>query len=638
MSSLRSLSSTSSRFSPPQQLPLLLKDLRQLLARYPLVDATWTERLERAAGDLKQRRSARVAVVGDHDSGAEGVVTALLDDPLASSPDVTVALESRRLRPDTPEAVVIKYGEESKASASEVELPSSWLKENKAEVIEVVHGDGIPPLESSFTSLHLSDGVVLVLSDSTLLSAPSAQTVLYNLSSKPNLFLALNASDASSSASSSPLQHQLESLFRASTSSPHPPETIVVSTQQALAALEALNPSEPNKPADYEAFQRGYLSSSIPALSSLLSASVSSHSSAVPSPLQLQTASYILLSALHRAAFSGAQIADSLSSASSSLSALSQHAEERSLSLLSQLGVDPSSGLLKVPHDELHTSLKAVDELLLNRLAWYKLPYRVDDLHAELSLLLSHSYLPHFERTLVYSSGLAQSLSTLLSSRVDTLLSSPLFALSPTQSALSPSQKLASLHSPTLLNRVAQAAQTAAQGFTPSALSASLIHRRNQITSPGGPVDALQRRAQKAVFQSGVLSLASVLGAGASQALEWAEAAVNVGYGALGVTVGAWWLQSRWEKAKKRFRKDLGERVTGGLEEDLGIAARRLVDRSLFKTRTAVALADELVQKKQREFEAFRTELSRIEQKRVELEKEIGGTEVGVVGEEQKEQ
>ncbi|GAA6044302.1 hypothetical protein JCM8097_006757 [Rhodosporidiobolus ruineniae] len=623
----RSLSLSSSRLSPPPPSPptqLLLSDLRNLLGRYPLLDPAWTNRLERAQADLSHPRAARVAVVGGTESGAHDLVTALLDDPLSSNPEVTVALEARRLRSDAPEAIVIKYGQEGKASASEVELPAGWLKDHKAEVVEVVHGEGVPPLESSFSSLHLSDAVVLVLSDSSLLSSKSAQTLLYNLESKPNLFLALNAPDASPAASSSPLrtlQHQLATSFPTTSSSPSPPKTVVISTSQAISALEALNPSTPGQQPDYTAFQRLYLSSQIPALSSQLSSILATHSSS-STLLQLQTASSILLSALHRAAFSGAQIADSLSSAQSALSALSEHASEQSRALLASLGVDPATGLLKVPSDELASALSAIEHTLLTRLAWYKLPYRVDDLHAELALVVSSTYLPAFEDSLVYAAGRAVALSSLLSTRVDTLLASPLFSQSPISAALSPAQKLASLHSPTLLNRVAQAELEARTGQSSTALSAAVTHRRNQITAPGGPTDALQRRAQSAVVQSGLLSLSSLVGATASQVVEYAELATNVGWGVLGVTSAAWWLQSRWERAKRRFRKDVGERIVGGLEEDLGVAARRLSDRALFKTRTAVALAEELVRKRQHEFESFRAELARIEARRKEVEEE----------------
>ncbi|GAA5839107.1 hypothetical protein JCM11251_003678 [Rhodosporidiobolus azoricus] len=624
-------SSSSSRLSPPSTPPStahLLTELDALLARYPLLDTAWNNRLKHALADLNNHRRARIAVVGDLASGAEGVVTALLDDPLASNPDVTVALEGRRLSADTPEAIAIKYGEESRSSATEVELPSNWLKETNAEMIEVVHGNGIPPLESSFTSLHLSDAVVLVLSDSTLLISKTAQTLLYNLDPKPNLFLALNTTNATPFAATSPLrtlQHQLESLAPASSSSASP-HTLVVSTSQALAALEALNPSDPAQKPSYEAFSQGYLSSQIPTLSTLLTSAVSSHASSsptLPTPLQTQTASHVLLTALNRAAFSGAQIDSSLSSASASLSALSQTAEESALALLTSLGVDHSTGLLPVPEDELASSLSAIEDVLMSRLSWYKLPYRVDDMHAEIALVVSSTYLPAFEDSLVYSAGRAQALTSTLSQRVDTLLrSTPLFSQSPTDSALSPSQKLASLYSATTLNRIAQAAQTASSGLSSTALSSAITHRRNQITSPGGPVDALHRRAQSAVVSSFTLAASSAGGATASQLLEWAELATNVGWGALGVTVGAWWLQSRWEKAKRRFRKDVKERVTGGVEEDLGVAARRLVDRSLYKTRTAVALYEELIRQRQRDFESFKAGLTAIEAQRRQIEQE----------------
>ncbi|GAA6008779.1 hypothetical protein JCM10207_001722 [Rhodosporidiobolus poonsookiae] len=626
--SRRSLSSSSSRLSPPTNSPPslatreLLGQLATLLQRYPLVDPAWTNRIDRALADLEHPRKARVAVVGDSNSGAGGVVTALLDDPLSSNPDVTVALESRRLSSQAPEAIAIKFGSEGKASASAVELPSTWLRDNDAEVVEVLHGDGVPPLESSFSTLHLSDAVVVVLSAATLLSTKAAQTVLYNLNSKPNLFVALNAPDASTSASTSlsrSLEHQLGTLFPPSSSEPHP-RTFVISTQQALAALEALSPSEPGQSPSYESFQKGYLSSQIPTLSSELSSALSSHSSLSPSALQRQTAAYVLLAALNRAAFSGAQIADALSSASSALSALSQQAEEKADALLASLGVDPSTGLLKVPEDELKLALSALDDLLLTRLAWYKLPYRVDDLPAEVALVVDKTYLPRFEDALVYAAGRAQALTATLSTSVDTLLAQPAFSQSPTSGALGPAARLASLYSATLRNRVAQAALTASQGGSSTALSSALVHRRNQITAPGGPTDALQRRAQKQVVWSSSLGVASVGGAIAAHVGEVAELATAGAWGALGVAVAAWSLQRGWEKAKKRFRKDVGQRITGGVEEDLGVAARRLVDRSLFKTRTAVALSEELIRQRQRDFEAFRAELAAIEAERRALE------------------
>ncbi|BGP25239.1 hypothetical protein JCM10295v2_004161 [Rhodotorula toruloides] len=619
----RTLSSTSTSSPHPHspQPARLLRDLRQSLGRYPLLDEVWNSRLERAIADLERARKARIAVVGDQQSGATELVSALLDDPLASNADVTVALEARRLGKDAPEAIVISDGDESIATSSEVKVPSAWLREMKADVVEVQHGD-VPPLESSFSSLHLSDIVVLVLSDSSLLSSVPAQTVLYNLHQKPNLLVALNCPDATPPASASPLrtlEHQLKTLFPAEDE----PRTIVISTKQALAGLEALQPSEPDQPPSYDDFQHNYLASQIPHLHQLLTTAItSSSSSSVPTPLQTQTAAYVLSAALHRAAFAGAQIADSLASASSALSALAQQTDEQCASLRTSLGVEPATGLMRVPKDELAGAAKALDELFLTRLAWYKLPYRVDDLAAEIALVVERTYLPRFEDSLVFASGKALSLASVLSDKTDKVLSSPLFSLSPTSEALSPSAKLASLYSPTLLNAIDQASRDASTALssTPTSLSSAVTHRRNQITSPGGPVEALQRRAQKSILQSSTFALSSTGFAIASELSHFAELGTNFGAGLLGVTISCWWLQRRWEKAKKRFKKDAFERITGGLEEDLGVRVARVSERAAFKARTTVAMAGEVVKRKQGEWEKMRRQLADIDKRRKEME------------------
>lgn len=59
----RTLSSTSTSSPQPRSSPaaLLLRDLRQLLGRYPLLDEAWNSRLERAVADLERARKARIA-------------------------------------------------------------------------------------------------------------------------------------------------------------------------------------------------------------------------------------------------------------------------------------------------------------------------------------------------------------------------------------------------------------------------------------------------------------------------------------------------------------------------------------------------------------------------------------------------
>lgn len=620
--------------------------------------------------------SAAGAVVGERESGVSQLVTTLLDDPLASDDRVALTLETRRLDPNAPEAILIRSVQAAFSHAASLEKADQgtslqirprrqsrgWTGDGSFDLARRHQGGagrdctrrqvgligviplctvltmryftlaraGVAPLETSFSSLHLSDLVILVLSDSTLLASKAAQTTLYNLASKPNVLVALNCPDASPAASSSALrslEHQLETLLPPSSSNDGvAPRAVAISTEQATAALEALEPTEPAHKPSYETFQRDYLASQIPQLHQLLTAAITATGprsvppgSDAPSLLQQQTAAYVLATALHRAAFAGATVADALDSASASLSALSQQTDEACLALLHDLGVaDPKTGLVRVPEDELRLGMAALEALLLHRLAWYKLPYRVDDMHAEVALVVEKTWLPRFEDSLVFASGRAVATFDELSAKTDKVLAAPIFADSPTDSPLSPAARLASLHSATMLNQVAQASRDAAQALAsaPTALSSAVTRRRSQITAPGGPTDALQRRAQKAVVSSAIWSLASAGGALASQLSHYAELGTNVGVGLLGVTLGAWGLQRGWEKAKKRFRKDVQERIAGGLEEDLGVRAQRIAGRAAWKSREAVRLGEELIRHRTREWQRAREVLARIEERR----------------------
>lgn len=84
--------------------------MRDLLLRYPVLprdEAAWMARLDAALARTAAPRPARVAVVGDRNSGAPAFVTAAFDDPLSSNGEVSLALASRRLGSDVPEAVTL---------------------------------------------------------------------------------------------------------------------------------------------------------------------------------------------------------------------------------------------------------------------------------------------------------------------------------------------------------------------------------------------------------------------------------------------------------------------------------------------------------------------------------------------------
>jgi hypothetical protein len=111
----------------------LLRQLDALLQSYPLLESAWPLRIAAAveksadpsrpatiAGQFplfliglllspwRGLTSAVGAVVGERDSGVSQLVTTLLDDPLASDDRVALTLESRRLDPNAPEAILIR--------------------------------------------------------------------------------------------------------------------------------------------------------------------------------------------------------------------------------------------------------------------------------------------------------------------------------------------------------------------------------------------------------------------------------------------------------------------------------------------------------------------------------------------------
>ncbi|KAM0789269.1 hypothetical protein ACM66B_000111 [Microbotryomycetes sp. NB124-2] len=589
----------------PETTSELIRDLRDLLARYPLLEHTsWLSRLDTASARLRSSsHTARIAIIGDRHSGVRELVTAALDDPLASDSDLSVNLASRRLSHNTPEAISLVYGTNQSSSVHEVSIDAAWLRDNNVELVEIVHGD-VPPQTSSLDTLFASDAVVLLLADSRGFSSAGAQTLLAELATKPGFVIAANSPLEPTTPSPSTISAQLERLGLPSTTTAI---VVPVSTRRAMDALEALAPTEGSHKPSYERFSHGFLTSGVPRLMDQL-AQIASRRDApsseghAPSQLRLASARHVLNRGIEAAALEGGKIAGTLHRASSDVAALAFVTAESGAAVAGALGVQ--DGLLRVPEQELREAVDALSEVLTGRLTWFKLPWLVDDIVPEIAAVVSSTYLLSYETLLAYSTGRLTSLATTLSSKTTELVSTSAFSAD--GNGVSP---LASLYSPILLNRLAQASFDSLN-IPSTALSSAVVNRRNQITAPGGPAETLQRRAQRAIVSSATLSTASVgLGLG-MQLMQVAEMATNVGVGMLGTTVAAWLLQRRWIKAKDRFLVDVEKRVTGGLEEDLGVATRRLLERATYKARTAVALSEQVLRRKQADFDKFRQRLA----------------------------
>lgn len=403
---------------------------------------------------------------------------------------------------------------------------------------------------------------MLLVSELVLLAPAPLRSLVLELSSKPNLFLALNVSDPAHASALASLEHSLATLLPSTSL----PPIVLISTSLATTGLEALAAPSPS----FALFQTAYTSSGVPALKDTLATAIASIShdapegSTAPSALQLQTAEYVLDKAINAIAFEGARIDDALEQAAADVAALAFVGSEAARGVLLELGVE--SGRLQIPRDQVAAAKAALDELFDSRLAWWKLPARTDDLVSDIAAVVDRSYLRPFEDRLIYNTGRLVALSASMTRRVDDLLASSAFAAAPATCPLS------SLYSPLLLNKIHQAALESTK-IASGDLSAPLLARRKQITAPGGPAEVLQAKAQRHVVAAASVSGGSVFGAVANQLAEMAEMGTNVGVGLFGTVLAAWILQRRWAKARKQFFVDVEQRVTGGLEDDLGVSS-----------------------------------------------------------------
>lgn len=358
------------------------------------------------------------------------------------------------------------------------------------------------------------------------------------------------------------LELQLETLLPADKR----PTIFAVSTIQAMDALVDLLPEDPSQPPSFERFQAGFVRSGVPQLKALLGNAISSIRipsdtfTPTTSTLQLDTADFLLGRAIDASVSVAARVDDALTASSADIAALVFITKTTEEQVLLDLGV--VDGALRVPQVELASAKASLRELLMGRLAWWKLPLRSDDISSEVATVVGNTYLRSFEDKLVFDTGRLLGLSTLMARRTDDLLSTPSFSPS--------SPPLSSLYSPVLLNHLDQAALESRQ-ISSTDLSSALIHRRNQITTPGGPADILSSRAQTAVASAGALASGSAASAIVMDFFGYAEVATSAGVGLLGTVLAAWLLQKRWNKAVEKFLLDVEGRVTGGLEYDLGV-------------------------------------------------------------------
>ena len=528
------------------------------------------------------------------------------------------------------------YARSAAQADANLAIPSEWLKTNNADLIEIVHSGEQPiipppnlassdasgmwvaesgPLDGSLSVAYTADILVLVLSELKSVSKPQLSRLILDLATKPDTLLALStASPFPALAATRAFRAQLDSLVDPAAQPPIAP----VQIEQALEALASLAPLDVPEgqmpaPVSFELFEVGYLTSGVPQLrervaEAIQAAGAGSEGGEVggASRLQVQTAGYVLDKLISVAANAAGQIKAGLAEAEAEVAQLAYEAAHAEAEANKELGVQ--DGKLAVPDDDIKRSMGAFNAMLLDRLKWWQLPSRVDDITLEVADEASRSFLVNLEDSLIFRTGRLLAIADKLDGATQALLDSGAFR-PPAQAGLHP---LASLHSPVLANEIARAALPT----SPAALSQTLVARRTQISAPGGPAELLHARAQKSLASAATFSLGSAAASAWAVVAGLAELPTGVGCGLLGVTFGAWGLQRGWEKAKRKFNTDVGKRVKGGLEVDLGETAGVLVERVGWQARVAVEGSGEAVRRRRNELNAFRAKLSDLDARR----------------------
>jgi hypothetical protein len=155
---------------------------------------------------------------------------------------------------------------------------------------------------------------------------------------------------------------------------------------------------------------------------------------------------------------------------------------------------------------------------------------------------------------------------------------------------------------------VEQTAASSRASVRADTLSLPLKRRRTQLVQPGGPIEALQLRAQKVALELYITFAGSIGASYASYLAEYIETGTSVGMGLLGIAVAGWRAQSRWLKAQRRFWGDW-KRVEEGLTADLEATKKSAVELVLATPKAAEQVLLEMVDTKRRETEEMRRRL-----------------------------
>ncbi|KAG6813369.1 hypothetical protein H0H92_011635 [Tricholoma furcatifolium] len=570
----------------------------------------WKEILSKSYDDLvaKGSRPARVVVYGiDQWSGAEDLVTSLLEEPLISDQSMNERLRKRwKERPGQARLTLSPLPSEND---SEVHLPSSFFDQFLVP-LQIIELHPTSSVASSVFDTQTSD--TLLKADIALILCNPITTPISTLlrdrllSRNPNTILVVTSTPSKSAAEAlknSVLDHIPDKLSRKL-------HVLFVDPSRAVAANEALK-ADFQSPTAVQRYQDEYVGSQVSTVISMLKSILSPqatnpHGSSFRTQAalaQIEAALSTCRVILHRAR-------NEMDSVAVDVCTLKARLEEAKARGPREVFSFPQSSRAEVDAvvDSVNIAAQEV-KVVMDRLTWWRMVWRVDEISTLVTQAMSQPGCRKLEQRLILQTGrLSMLQDEITKSMFDLLAAHP---TPPFNSAI-------------LQNTLRQLMASPFR-VTPHNLTHPIDTRRRQIIEH--PTTRLHVAAQRATLgMSGGLATGAGLGwagwvgwlSGTGEGLLGTlglDAGTAMGLGLLTAAASVRWAVGKWERAKRRWWEDW-DRVGDGLARDLKATLDKTMDNKvLLVAETGCDKLSELIAQRRSQVEEVEEAIDALEAK-----------------------
>ncbi|KAG5647033.1 hypothetical protein DXG03_001403 [Asterophora parasitica] len=567
----------------------------------------WKDVLAGTYDDLlsKESRPGSIAVYGvDEWSGAQELITALLEEPLTSDESSNDQIRSRWKKHGGQTSLTISSTQS--AGTSTIQTPSAFLQQFSIplQITELSTSPSSSALdESTSDALAKADIAVIVCNPVTT----PISTLLRNplLSRNPKTILVLTSTPSGPAAEA--LKAQL--LCHLPEQAWGPPRIIFADPARAVAANKAFK-SDSRSSASVQRYQDDFVGSRVSTVTAALKELLPSTTGPNETSLRAQTSIAHIRAALHACQASLKRARTEMDAVAVDVCTLKTKIEEARVKSQAEAFDSPStkSGVeYDIVTDAVESAGKEV-KVVVDRLTWWRMVWRVDEITLIIMEAVNKAWCRGLERQIV--AKLILQTGRLSALQAD--MTKSIFALL----AAHPHPPF---NSAVLQNSLSQLAASPSFPVTPETLTKPINTRRAQIIQH--PTTRLHHAGTHTVLGMGggvvagaSLSWAGWLGwlVGSGDGLLGAlgiNAGTAMGVGLLGAALSVRWAVGKWERSKRRWWEDWN-RVGEGLGRDLrGTLGQTMSENVLVVARSGCDKLSALIVQRRGEIEEIEEDL-----------------------------